>query len=244
MGILNLTPDSFHEPSRYNMSILESGADIIDIGAVSTRPGADPVSEEEEWNRLYPVLAALDPGISFSIDTTRSSIVRKALDLTGRKFIVNDVSAGRDDPDMLDTVAQLGLSYIAMHSRGNPKTMDSLAEYGDVVEEVMQFFRDFMFLAARKGISDWILDPGFGFAKDEGQNLRLLHNLERFKEFGRPVLVGIADKRFTRGRTEELHREAIRRGADILRVHDVDAIRRTLKAAGRSCLFRKSGVSF
>lgn len=228
MGILNLTPDSFHEPSRHCLDILDSPADIIDIGAVSTRPGASPVGIEEEWARLEPVLKGLETSKRISIDTTRSEIVRRSHDIIG-DFIVNDISASEDDPGMLETVARLGLEYIAMHKRGNPCTMDSMTDYDDVVEDVAEYFRQFERKAADAGVRNWILDPGFGFAKTEEQNLQLLSDLRRFKEFGRPVLVGIADKRFTHGQNEKLHREAILGGADILRVHDPAATARTVK---------------
>lgn len=232
MGILNLTPDSFFEPSRYNYSILDSGADIIDLGAVSTRPGAADVSLEEEWTRLEPVLKRLAEDRAkvkeISVDTTRAEIVRRTYSIIGN-FIVNDISAGEDDSQMLETVGLLGLPYIAMHKRGNPRTMDAMNSYGDIVEDLMEYFRLFESRAAAAGVKDWILDPGFGFAKDKEQNLTLLYNLERFKAFGRPVLIGIADKRFTEGRTEDYHLEALRRGADILRVHDVQKAKETIR---------------
>lgn len=219
MAVLNLTPDSFWEPSRYDMSVLESGADIIDIGAVSTRPGAPDVSEQEEWARLEPVLKTLPDGLAISIDTTRSGIVTKAHELLGH-FIVNDISAGEDDPLMLPTVARLGLGYVAMHKRGNPRTMDSLCDYPEgVTAAVISYFREFSCKASRHGISDWILDPGFGFAKTDAQNMELLENLSEFKQFGKDILVGISDKRFTKGRSRELEELAVCNGADILRVH-------------------------
>lgn len=239
MGIVNLTPDSFFESSRAASSedalrrirrMVSEGAQIIDLGAVSTRPGAADVDLEEEWKRLEPVLeaiAASEDMPRISIDTTRAEIVRRAYQVIG-DFIVNDISAGEDDPMMLPTVAELGLSYVAMHKRGNPRTMDSLIEYDDVVEDVLQYFRDFAVKADALGIKDWIVDPGFGFAKNKEQNLQLMAGLSRFKEFGRPLLIGIADKRFTEGRTEELHLEALRAGADILRVHDVKKARQTV----------------
>lgn len=234
MGILNLTPDSFHEPSRYNYSVLDGPADIVDIGAVSSRPGAPRVSLEEEWARLEPFLKQLRTDKRISIDTTRSEIVRRAHRLIG-DFIVNDISASEDDPLMLRTVSELGMEYIAMHKRGNASDMDSLAVYDDVVEDVLEYFRAFGEKAARAGVSRWILDPGFGFAKTEEQNLTLLDNLSRFKEFGRPILVGLADKRFTHGENEKLHRRAILNGADILRVHDPESTVQTVKGLCRSC---------
>lgn len=230
MGILNLTPDSFFEPSRHNYKILDSGADIIDIGAVSTRPGAADVTMEEEWARLEPVLTRLSQTGSreISVDTTRAEIVRRTYSVIGN-FIVNDISAGEDDPEMLETVGSLGLPYIAMHKRGNPRTMDGLNTYTDIVEDLISYFDAFSEKAEKAGIKDWILDPGFGFAKDREQNLTLLRNLERFKIFGRPILIGIADKRFTEGRTEDYHLEGLQHGADILRVHDVEKAKETIR---------------
>lgn len=239
MGILNLNGDSFYAPSRYGMSVLEEGPDIVDIGAVSTRPGAGEVSEADEWSRLKPVLRTLGPGVAVSIDTTRAAIVERACDLLGRPVIVNDISAGEDDPDMLSVVGRLGLGYVAMHKRGTPATMQSLCQYGDVVEDVLEYFRGFAQKAEENGISDWILDPGFGFAKTVEQNYMLMEGLERFSELGRPLLVGISRKSFiykplgldperALTATQVLHLAALERGADLLRVHDVAAARQTV----------------
>lgn len=260
MKILNLTPDSFWPESRVAPDDFASnpdevlarleGADIVDLGAVSTRPGAPDVAPEEEWARLKPALTALKAkflavatsrveGLSInesgtmpstdaqrtvplpqiSIDTYREQTVRRAYELIG-PFIVNDVRAG-DDPQMLRTVAELHLPYVAVHHRGDARTMDSLCDYGPggVVDAVMRFFEDFAKEAARLGIEQWILDPGFGFAKTDSQNMELLRAIPQFKRFGRPILVGIADKRFTRGRSAELEAEAERLGADIIRRH-------------------------
>ena len=222
MGILNLTPDSFWEPSRGNMSILDSDVDIVDIGAVSTRPGAADVSEEEEWKRLRPVLSGLKTTKRISIDTVRSSIVRRAYDLIG-PFIVNDISAGEDDPAMLETVSSLKLPYIAMHKRGNPRTMDSLCDYPDgIMAELLDYFGSFGRRADELGIDDWILDPGLGFAKTEAQCYEILENLEQLKRFGRPILIGASNKRFTHGDNLRVEELAIRHGADILRVHQIE----------------------
>ena len=222
MKIINLTPDSFREESRAlakDLPRLMQGADIYDLGAVSTRPGADPVSPETEWERLRPALdyvKSLGEGRpAISIDTSRASIVKRSYELIG-PFIVNDVLCG-EDPLMLPTVRKLGLSYVAMHHRGTPRTMDTLCDYPQgVVNAVLEFFRDFALKA--DGI-DWILDPGFGFAKTDAQNMELLQNLRTFKQFGRPVLVGISHKRFTRGRSSELEALAESLGADIIRKH-------------------------
>ena len=233
MGIINLTPDSFFPDSRCSVQdaaariarMLDDGADIIDIGAISTRPGAGDVGTEEEWRRLSPVLPMLE-GVRFSVDTTSAEIVRRVFREAG-PFIVNDISAGEDDSEMLPAVAGLGLEYVAMHKRGNPRTMDSLCSYPrGVVAELAGYFQNFADRAEALGIRNWVLDPGFGFAKTEEQNLELLERLGEFKAFGRPILVGIADKRFTHGETEKYHRIALRNGADILRVHDVAAAKK------------------
>ena len=239
MGILNLNDDSYFAPSRYNMAVLESGADIVDIGAVSTRPGAGPVPEDVEWSRLEPVLSILDPSVNLSIDTTSATVVRRAAYLLGRRFIVNDISAGEDDDDMLSAVAEMRLGYVAMHKRGTPATMQSMCGYDDVVKEVEDYFSDFAIRAEAAGVKDWILDPGFGFAKTVEQNYVLLDSLGRFSSMGHPVLVGISRKSFiykplgitpeeALPATQALHLAALERGADILRVHDVEAARQTV----------------
>ncbi len=227
MGIINLTPDSFFEKSRYNYSILDSTADIVDVGAVSTRPGAADVSQEEEWSRLKGFLKNWHSGKKLSIDTTRAEIVRRTYETAG-PFIVNDISAGEDDDRMLETVAELKLPYIAMHKRGNPRTMDSLAITDKPIMQTLdEYFTQFEDKAHKYGIKDWILDPGLGFAKTIGQNVEIIEHLESLKKFGRPILIGAADKRFTKGNTEYYHLLALRHGADILRVHDVRAAQQT-----------------
>lgn len=240
MGIINLTPDSFYAPSRvwgegrdrYAIDALRRaedfaarGASCIDLGAVSTRPGAADVAVEEEWGRLAPVLELLAkeaPGnLGISIDTTSAEIVRRAYDILG-PFIVNDISAGEDDPEMLPAVGALGLRYVAMHKRGNPRTMDSLAEYPDgIMPELKRYFQEFACRADALGIADWILDPGLGFAKTVAQNWEILRRLRELKVFGRPILIGAADKRFTGGLNDLAHYLAMEGGADILRVHEI-----------------------
>ena len=246
MGIINLTPDSFFAPSRYDASralstietMAEEGASIIDIGAVSTRPGAPDVSIEEEWARLRPLLESIaEPssrfGMEISVDTFRSEIVRRCYDTIGR-FIVNDISAGEDDPRMLSLVGQLKLPYIAMHKRGNPRTMDSLCTYGDdIVEELKRYFKQFGQRAAEAGVEGWILDPGLGFAKSPGQCWEILERLEELDMPGHPILIGAADKRFTGGDNDRAHQIAALHGAAILRVHDVEGTRRCLESIGR-----------
>ena len=229
MGILNLTPDSFWEPSRYGYDVLKSYPDILDVGAVSTRPGADPVSLEEEWSRLEPFLKSWASGELFdtfykpqlSIDTTRAEIVRRAYRIVG-PFMVNDISAGEDDPEMLPLVGEVDLPYVAMHKRGNPKTMDGLTGYSeDIIGDIIDYFKGFEVRAEESGIKDWILDPGLGFAKTEEQNWAILEGLERLKIFHRPILIGASNKRFTKGDTARANTLAVRHGAAILRVHEI-----------------------
>ena len=236
MAVVNLTPDSFFAPSRVRAReaadrvrlLLDAGADLIDLGAISTRPGAEDVSLEEEWARLAPVVREWDRSIPFSVDTTRAEIVRRVYDCAGR-FLVNDISAGEDDPDMLATVGELGLPYVAMHKRGNPRTMDAQVDYPDgIMPALVAYFSDFARRAEAHGIAEWILDPGLGFAKTAEQNWEILDKLEALQVFGRPILIGAADKRFTGGDTEKAHRLALAHGAVILRVHDVAAARATI----------------
>ena len=271
MGIVNLTDDSYYAPSRCGLHpksmvrnalsameyMIDSGATIIDIGACSTRPGSQPVGAEEEWFRIRPVLRAAVarfPEMRFSLDTVYSDVIRKAYgevsdalgaDWARRCLIVNDISAGCDDPDMLPAVGELGLRYIAMHKRGNPATMQSLCEYDDVTAEVKAFFDEFAFFADVNGITDWTLDPGFGFAKTIEQNYQLLRELDVFSSCGvsegerRKILVGVSrksmiykmldiDPQDALPATQVLHLKALQNGADILRVHDVAEAARTV----------------
>ena len=202
MGIVNLTDDSYFADSRCLSSstldktsenavarawkLIREGATIIDIGACSTRPGSEPVGEQVEWKRIAPSLSALllaCPGVRISIDTWWASVIEKAFAATAAligedkardTLIVNDISAGEDDPSMLPLVGEIGLEYIAMHKRGNSKTMQSLCDYGNVTEEVLRYFEAFGQKASRYGIRKWVLDPGFGFAKTVDQNYQLL----------------------------------------------------------------------
>ena len=250
MAIVNLTDDSYFAESRCldveaalgRISVLlDEGADIIDVGACSTRPGSMPVGEEEEWRRLEPVLKSVRerwPDIQLSIDTYWSSVVRKAYALVG-DFIVNDISAGTIDPQMLPTVGDLGLTYVAMHIKGTPETMQAMADYQDVTAELVSYFSEFAMKSEIFGVKSWVLDPGFGFAKTIGQNYELIRNLAEFNRFGRPVLVGVSRKSMIYKRfkitpeeslpaTQVLHMQALINGASILRVHDVAEARRTI----------------
>ena len=247
LGILNLTPDSFYAPSRTPASevvtsaseMLEKGAWGIDLGAVSTRPGHTPVSEEEEWRRLSPSLELLRrelPGTHFSVDTFRSSIVQKVYDILG-PFTVNDITAGALDPEMLPLVGKLGLPYIAMHIHGSPSAPEPTA--GPIVDDVVHYFTEFEAKAVDAGIKEWILDPGFGFSKTIDQNWELLYGMGALKVFCRPILAGISRKSMIWKRfgltpeealpaTQAAHLIALQQGATILRAHDVAEAAQTI----------------
>lgn len=250
MGIVNLNEDSFFRGSRVVEpgavvervgKMVGEGAAMVDFGAVSTRPGAAPVSLEEEWERLEKPLERVRsefPSLSISVDTFRSEIVRRCLSVAGR-IIVNDISAGEDDPAMLPLVVAENLTYIAMHKRGDPGTMQDLTDYPEgIVEAVLAYFDGFADRAS--GVSDWILDPGFGFAKTVSQNYTLLDGLSNFRRFGRKILVGVSRKSMiysplgitpdeALAPTQVVHLKALQEGADILRVHDVAEAVRTVK---------------
>jgi len=208
MGIVNCTDDSFYEASATlgregaMQELVEShigaGADIIDFGACSTRPGSKPVSADTEWERLEPALRRFRkrfPDTPFSVDTFHSEVIRRVYDSFG-PFMVNDISAGRLDEAMLPLVGRLGLRYVAMHSRGTPETMQSMCEYENVTDDICHFFREFAVQAEDAGIKDWIADPGFGFAKTIPQNLEMLENIDRFALPGHDLLIGISRKSF------------------------------------------------
>ena len=240
MGIVNLTDNSYFAQSRC------LGPDgEPDMDRVLERAGR--MIDEGEWRRLRPALRAIRdafPQVQISVDTYWSSVVQKTFDLIG-PFIVNDISAGEDDPAMLGTVGRLGLTYAAMHKRGTPKTMQSLCSYRDVTGEVLEYFWEFGRKAEEAGIKEWILDPGFGFAKTVEQNYRLLlSELERFSCLGRRILVGVSRKSMiyklfditpeeSLPQTQVLHLAALERGADILRVHDVAEAARTVAVWSR-----------
>ena len=241
MGILNVTPDSFADSGRHNdfeaavhhgHEMLAEGVDIIDIGGESTKPGVERVSEEEELARVIPVIKELaKTGVRISIDTMRASTARAAISAGAQ--IINDVSGGLADPEMLPTAAQLGVPYIAMHWRGHSKDMNSRAVYGDVVKDVIAELQERVNAALDAGITkgNLILDPGIGFAKEAHHNWEIIDSIDQFVALGYPVLVGGSRKRFLGGdnpdereaATIELTKRLSTSGIWGVRVHSVKA---------------------
>ncbi|HWX75286.1 MAG TPA: dihydropteroate synthase [Solirubrobacteraceae bacterium] len=262
MGVLNVTPDSFSDGGRYldagaaiehGARMLGEGADILDVGGESTRPGAEPVGAEEELARVGPVIEALaaeHPGACISIDTQKAAVAEQALRAGAR--LVNDVSAFRADPAMAALVATSGAECCLMHMRGEPRTMQRDPRYGDVIDDVKAFLYERLQFAVREGVSEErvLLDPGIGFGKTLAHNLELLRRLGELLELGRPIVVGTSRKSFigrlaadSRGLEEPLGPEArlpgslasavlaYERGASVLRVHDVAPTRDALTLA-------------
>lgn len=242
-GAVSTRPGAADVPVEEEWARLEPALALVETAGVPSQDLRHPrlrggtVSSANGGAKRSEAVGEGTPAVS--VDTTSSEIVRRAYGRIGR-FIVNDISAGEDDPAMLPTVAELGLPYIAMHKRGNPRSMDTLTEYPQgVVKAVDEYFEQFAEKAEKLGIKEWILDPGFGFAKTAEQNWELLENLPAFRHFGRPILVGVADKRFTRTPnpfancsssattttdtqttgSQYAERLAEKRGADILRIH-------------------------
>jgi len=239
MGILNVTPDSFADGGKHftlehaisrGLQMIEEGVDIIDVGGESTRPGADRVTEEEEQRRVIPVIQGLaGKGADISIDTMRASTAKLAVEAGAS--IVNDVSGGAADPEMFATIAALGCKYTLMHWRGHSKEMNSLAQYGDVVEDVIHEVTIQLDKALAAGIKreNIILDPGLGFAKDADHNWEILKRLDEFTALGYPVLIGHSRKRFIGGDTPDDREEGtlkiseslVGKGIWAVRVHSV-----------------------
>jgi dihydropteroate synthase len=242
MGIVNVTPNSFYDGGKHTEmnaiirqidKMLSDGAAIIDIGAYSSKPSAEFVSEQEEANRLKKVVkGVLDtfPDIVLSVDTFRASVAKSAVD--EGVAMINDISAGCLDERMLPTVAELKVPYIMMHMRGTPQTMQTLTQYDDVVKEMIFYFSERIQKARSYGISDLIIDPGFGFAKTLNQNYEVLSKLEVFKHLELPILAGVSRKSMiynvlettpheALNGTSVIHTIALQKGANILRVHDV-----------------------
>lgn len=242
MGILNITPDSFYDGGKrktkmefllHAEKMLEEGADFIDVGAYSSRPGAVDISEEEELNRILPVVETLVqnfPDIILSADTFRSKVAGKCIEAGAA--IINDISAGNLDPHMMKTVGELQVPYIMMHMRGTPQTMKDLNEYDDLAEDVLYYFSEKIAEARDHGINDLIVDPGFGFSKNISQNFELLSQLELLKNLDLPLLSGLSRKSLiyktfkttpeeALNGTTVLNTISLMKGANILRVHDV-----------------------
>ncbi|MFN8178165.1 MAG: dihydropteroate synthase [bacterium] len=249
VGILNLTPDSFHDGGvdptplaavARARAMVEAGADAIDLGAESTRPGAEPVSAARELERLLPVLEGLcNLGVPLSVDTTKAEVAAHAIE--SGAAIVNDVSGLTADPEMAAVCASTGAGLVLMHRRGDPRTMRSLTDYDDVVDETRRFLADAMERAVRAGVDAEriVIDPGLGFAKTADQNLEILRRLGEYRPLGRPVLVGASRKsflaRFDAPATEDRLEGtlattvlAVLGGASLVRVHDVLENRRAI----------------
>jgi dihydropteroate synthase len=241
MGILNVTPDSFFDGGRYSSlnalvkqaeSMVEAGATFIDIGGYSSKPGAAEVSESEELQRVLPLVKALQksvPKALLSIDTFRSGVAQAVLD--EGVAMVNDITAGAD-PQMMDTVAKYKVPYVMMHMRGNPQTMQSLTQYENLMHDLLYYFAEKIQVAKAAGITDYMVDPGFGFAKTTEQNFEILRHLNQFAKLEAPLLIGFSRKSMiyktlqtsadnALNGTTFLHGFALDKGAKILRVHDV-----------------------
>lgn len=251
MGIMNMTPDSFFLGSRVDTDInrvlktaelmVEEGAQILDIGGYSSRPGAVDVSLDDELSRTIPFVDAIKrrfPDALISIDTFRAKVARYAVDAGAD--IVNDISSGDMDSSMLETVGKLGVPYIAMHMKGSPQTMQGLATYSEIVKEIYGFFSRKMDECQKFGIKDVIIDPGFGFAKTLDQNYEILKNLAYFKTIECILMVGLSRKSMIYKKlaiqpeealngTTALHMFSLQQGANILRVHDVKAAKETIE---------------
>ena len=242
MGILNITPDSFYCKSRFNSkdellkkteSMLSEGAAFIDIGAYSSRPGAEFVSEEEERKRLIPALEIIlkeFPDVLLSIDTFRSNIARETIDLGAS--IINDISGGDFDPEMFNVVVNKQVPYILMHMRGNPQTMRNLNNYDHLIIDIISELQVKVNDLEKRGLNDIIIDPGLGFAKDQLQNYEIVKELNSFKCIGHPLLIGASRKSMIYKLLEcephdaligttVVHTACLLNGASILRVHDV-----------------------
>jgi dihydropteroate synthase len=242
MGILNVTPDSFFDGKKYNdektillqvEKMLSEGADFIDVGGNSTRPGADDISAEEELKRVLPTIKKIVkefPEAIISIDTFRSVVAKQAVE--SGACMINDVSGGSLDDQMFSAVALLKVPYVLMHMRGNPKTMTQQIQYDNLVKDIVDYFHSRIFSLQSLGVKDIIIDPGFGFAKTTEQNFELLNKLDHFKILGKTILAGLSrksmiwktlntDAEHGLNGTTVLNTLALQKGASILRVHDV-----------------------
>lgn len=242
MGIINVTPDSFydggattleHQIIKQASQMLDQGATILDVGGYSSRPGATDITEEQEIERVIPAITAIIeafPKALISIDSFRSNVVKQAV--KAGACIANDISAGKLDPKMIETIGDLQIPYCMMHMRGTPQTMKSLTDYKNITKEVLFYFSERVAAARAHNINDIIIDPGFGFAKTTHQNFELLNHLELFESLDIPLLAGVSRKSMiyktlditpkqALNGTTALHMVALQKGARILRVHDV-----------------------
>lgn len=242
MGILNITPDSFYDGGKYQteeeirgraQEMVSQGAAIIDVGGMSSRPGAELINEDEELSRVVPTVALLSkyfPDLILSVDTFRPMVAEESL--KAGAHLINDISAGEFDENIFDVVANYHAPYILMHMKGTPQTMQANPQYEDVVNEVIEFFTSKIKKLKERGVVDIILDPGFGFGKNAEHNFELLARLEDFKIFQLPILVGISRKSMINNvlkikpdlamnGSTVLHTAALLKAANILRAHDV-----------------------
>lgn len=249
MGILNITPNSFFDGGKYvdenailNQAekMISEGATFIDVGAYSSKPNAEYVSEEQEIERLIPVVKSLVkefPEIILSIDTFRSSVAQKAIEAGAA--IINDISGGSLDVEMMKIVANLQVPYIMMHMKGTPKTMQTLTQYDDILKEMLFYFAEKISVARSLGINDLVIDPGYGFAKTTEQNFEVMQKSELFKMLDVPILAGLSRKSMIYKTLDSspqqalngstvLNTLALTKGANILRVHDVKEAMETI----------------
>ncbi len=249
MGILNVTPDSFYDGNKFKddrailahvEKMLTEGADFIDVGGYSTRPGAEEISIDEELKRTIPavkLIAKNFPESLISVDTFRSSVAKEAVDAGA--IMVNDISGGALDEKMFSTVASLNVPYVLMHIRGTPQTMTKETNYDNLIKDIIDYFHFKVFQLQNLGVKDIIIDPGFGFAKTAEQNFELLNKLDYFQILGRPILAGLSRKSMiwrtlnsdpegALNGTTALNSIALMRGASILRVHDVREAKETV----------------
>jgi dihydropteroate synthase len=263
MGILNITPDSFYDGGKYKSldevlsqveKMINKGADIIDVGAYSSRPGAKHISEEEETKRLTGVLEAIRkkyPDLVLSVDTFRSEIARKVI----KNFqveIINDISGGDLDKKMFEVIAEFKIPYIIMHMPGDPRTMQSQTKYEDLLKDIISNLGEKISRLREKGVHDIIVDPGFGFGKTLEQNYQLLSHIHEFQILEEPLLVGLSRKSMIYKQlnitpddalngTTALHMHALNGGANILRVHDVKEARQTIDLYKK---LREEGIKY
>ena len=254
MGILNITPNSFYDGGKYSLEnnaiaqvekMVKEGATFIDIGAYSSKPNAELVSEEEELNRIIPVVKTLIkefPEALLSIDTFRSTVAQECIN--NGAALSSDISAGSLDEKMMEVIASNNVPYIMMHLRGTPQTMQDQTNYEHIINEILTYFSDKVNKARSLGINDLIIDPGFGFAKTTDQNYEILSNLEQFKMLELPILAGVSRKSMiyktldtspeeALNGTTVLNTIAITKGATIIRVHDVKEAMECVKLCGK-----------